>query len=83
MMKKLDVFLRKSTTFWLQTDGQMEHINQTLEQFQCQYCNYEQNDWYEMLPLVEYSYKNSVTTATQKSSVYANYVFYYTRHNTE
>ena len=77
-MKKLDVRLRKSTAFRPQTDGQTEchGINQTLEHYLCQYCNYEQNDWYEMLPLAEYSYNNSVTTATQMSPFYANYGFY-------
>ena len=46
LMKKLDVRLRKSTAFQPQTDGQTEHINQTLEHNLCQYCNYDQNDWY-------------------------------------
>ena len=76
LMKKLDVRLRKSTAFRPQTDGQTERINQTLEYYLRQYCNYEQNDWYEMLPLAEYSYNNSVTTATQMSPFYANYGFH-------
>ena len=75
-MKKLDVRLRESTAFRPQTDGQTECINQTLEHYLRQYCNYEQNDWYEMLPLAEYSYNNSVTTATQMSPFYANYGFH-------
>ena len=76
LMKKLDVRLRKSTAFRPQTDGQTERINQTLEHYLCQYCNYEQNDWYEMLPRAEYSYNNSVTTATQMSPFYTNYGFH-------
>ena len=76
LMKKLNVRLRKSTAFRPQTDGQTERINQTLEHYLRQYCNYEQNDWYEMLPLAEYSYNNSVTTATQMSPFYVNYCFH-------
>ena len=76
LMKKLDVHLRKSTAFRPQTDGQTERINQTLEHYLRQYCNYEQNDWYEMLPLAEYSNNNSITTATQMSPFYANYGFH-------
>ncbi|HEY4064592.1 MAG TPA: DDE-type integrase/transposase/recombinase, partial [Puia sp.] len=76
LMKKLDVRLRKSTAFRPQTDGQTERINQTLEHYLRQYCNYEQDDWCEMLPLAEYSYNNSVTTATQMSPFYANYGFH-------
>ena len=75
-MKKLDVRLIKSTAFPPQTDGQTERINQTLEHYLRQYCNYAQNDWYEMLQLAEYSYNNSVTTATQMSPFYANYGFH-------
>ena len=75
-MKKLNVWLRKSTAFRPQTDAQTERINQTLEHYLRQYCNYEQNDWYEMLPLAEYSYNNSVTTVTQMSPFYANYGFH-------
>src|SRR5436853_3212518 len=75
-MKKLDVRLRKSTAFRPQTDGQTERINQTLEHYLHQYCNYEQDDWCSMLPLAEYSYNNSVTTATQMSPFYANYGFH-------
>src|SRR5436853_1334020 len=76
LMERLDVRLRKSTAFRPQTDGQTERINQTLEQYLRQYCNYEQNDWYELLPLAEYAYNNSTTTATQLSPFYANYGFH-------
>src|SRR6266571_7712833 len=50
--------------------------NQSLEQYLRQYCNYEQDDWVDLLPLAEYAYNNSVTTATQMSPFYANYGFY-------
>ena len=76
LMKKLNVPLRKSTAFRPQTDGQTERINQPLKHYLRQYCDYEQNDWYEMLPLAEYSYNNSVTTATQIIPFYANYGFH-------
>ena len=76
LMKKLDVCLRKSTAFRPQTDGQTERISQTLVHYLRQYCNYEQNDRCEMLLLAEYSYNNSVTTATQMSPFYANYGFH-------
>ena len=76
LMERLDVRLRKSTAFRPQTDGQTERINQTLEQYLRQYCNYEQNDWYDLLPLAEYAYNNSTTTATQLSPFYANYGFH-------
>jgi len=40
------------------------------------FCNYEQYNWSEMLPMGEYAYNNSVTTATGLSPFYANYSFH-------
>jgi hypothetical protein len=37
------------------------------------FCNYDQNNWYELLPLAEYAYNNSVTSATGFTPFYANY----------
>ena len=68
--------IRSSLHLLLLTPRFTERINQTLEHYLRQYCNYEQNDWYEMLPLADYSYNNSVTTATQMSHFYANYGFH-------
>ena len=64
--------LRKSTAFHPQTDGQTERVNQSLEQYQRQYCNYEQDNWNDLLPLAEYAYNNSATTATEMSPFFAN-----------
>jgi len=65
-----------STAFHPQTDGQTESVNQSIEPFLCTFCNYEENNWSEMLPRGEYAYNNSVTTATGLSPFYANYVFH-------
>ena len=76
LMGRIDVQLRKNTAFHAQTDGQTERVNQSLVQYRRQYCNYEQDNWYVLLPLAEYAYKNSANTATQKSPFYANYGFH-------
>ena len=60
LLGRLDVRLRKSTAFHPQTDGQTERVNQSLEQSIRQYCNYEQDNWNDLLPLAEYAYNNSV-----------------------
>ena len=75
-MGRLDVWLRKSTAFHPQTDVQTERVHQSLEQYLRQYCNYEQDNWYDLLPLAEYAYNNSATTATEMSPFYVNYRFY-------
>src|SRR5436853_4614443 len=74
-MERLDIRLHKSTAFRPQTDGKTERVNQTWEQYLCQYCNYEQDNWCDLLPLAEYAYNNSATTATQMSPFLANYGF--------
>ena len=75
-MGRLDVRLGKSTAFHPQTDAQTERVNQSLEQYFRQYCNYEQDNWYNLLPLAEYTYNYSAITATQMSPFFANYGFH-------
>src|SRR4028119_258219 len=67
--------MKMSTTFQPETNGQTERVNQTVEQYLRNYANYEQNNWVEMLPLAEFAYNNSLTTATGLSPFYANYGF--------
>src|SRR5258708_10086285 len=45
-------------------DGQMEQINQVLEQYLCAYMNYQQDNWALLLPLAEFTYNNPVSTTT-------------------
>ena len=59
-----------STTFHLQTDGQMEWQNLTLEQFLQAYVTYQQNHWVEWLPLAEFAYNNSWQLTTGESLFY-------------
>lgn len=62
-----------STAFHPQTDGQTERLNQTIEAYLRAFVNYEQNNWTEVLPMAEFAYNNSTTSATNMSPFYANY----------
>ena len=62
-----------STAFHPQTDGQTERMNQLIEAHLGAYCNFEQNDWAEMLPMAEYAYNNPKHSATKITPFYANY----------
>jgi hypothetical protein len=64
---------RLSTTFHPQTDGQMECHNQTMEQYLRAFCNYEQDNWVELLPLAEFAYNNSAHTSTRMTPFWAMY----------
>jgi len=48
-----------SMTYQLETDGQTERMNQTLEEMLRMYVMDQQKCWEEFFPLVEFSYKNS------------------------
>jgi hypothetical protein len=65
-----------STSFYPQMDGQMERVNQTLENYLCTFFNYDQDNWYSLLPLEELAYNNSVVQAIQLIPFYTNYEFY-------
>jgi hypothetical protein len=73
IMARLGVRRNMSTSFRPQTDGQTERLNQVIEAWLRPHCNFEQNDWAELLPLCEFAYNNSHATATTMSPFYANY----------
>src|SRR5260221_3412184 len=56
----------------LEGDGQMEWINQVLEQYLQAYTNYQQDNWALLLPLVEFAYNNTTSTTTGISPFFAN-----------
>jgi hypothetical protein len=51
--------LNFSTTYHPETGGQMERMNQTLEDMIWMYMMDQQNHWEEFIPLVEFAYNNS------------------------
>jgi transposase InsO family protein len=57
--ESLGTQLNFSTTYHLETDGKTERINQILEGMSRMYVMDQKNHWEELLPLVEFTYKNS------------------------
>src|SRR5258706_12999115 len=53
-------------------DGQMECLNQVLEQYLQAYTNYQQDDWSSLLPLAEFTYNNATNETTGVSPFLAN-----------
>ena len=53
-------------------DGQTERTNQTLEQYLRAYCNYQQDNWSELLPLAEFAYNNAPNATTGITPFFAN-----------
>jgi len=55
-----------------EANGQAEWTNQTLEQYLHIYCNYQQDNWLELLPLAEFAYNNAPSATTGVSPFFAN-----------
>jgi len=72
----LGVKRRMSTAYHPQTDGQTERTNQVLEGYLFTFVNYNQHDWYQLLPLAEHPYNNSGTNVHQMTTFFANYGFH-------
>jgi len=53
-----------------EANGQAERTNQTLEQYLRIYCNYNQDNWAELLPLAEFTYNNTPNDSTGESPFY-------------
>ena len=68
----LDMKLHFTLGYQLEGDGQTEHTNQTLEQYIRVYCNYQQDNWYQLLPLGEFAYNNTPSTMTKVTPFFAN-----------
>lgn len=69
----LDMKLNFSTAYHPESDGQTERTNQSLEGYLRLYCNYQQDNWPDLLPIAEFAYNNAPHSATQVSPFFANY----------
>ena len=58
--------------YYPEADSQAERTNQMLEQYLYVYCNYQQNNWSELLPLAEFAYNNALSATTGVSLFFAN-----------
>jgi len=72
----LDMRLHFTSEYHLEANSQAEQTNQTLEQYLCIYCNYQQDNWSELLSLAEFAYNNTSSTTTGISSFFTNKGYY-------
>ena len=68
----LDMKLHFTSGYHPEGDGQTECMNQTLEQYLRVYCNYQQNNWSDLLPIAEFAYNNAPNATTGISPFFAN-----------
>ncbi|KAJ1028331.1 hypothetical protein NDA18_002995 [Ustilago nuda] len=62
-----------SMAYHPQTDGQTERVNQVIEQYLWMYCNYEQDDWANLLDAAAFVYNNTVHNSIGVSPFFACY----------
>lgn len=55
-----------------EANGQVERVNQSLEQYLRIYCSYHQDDWNVLLPIAEFTHNNTPSDATGLTPFYAN-----------
>ncbi len=72
LAKALDMELHFTSGYHPEADGQMEHANQTLEQYICIYCSYQQDNWDLLLPIAEFAYNNASNVSTRISPFFTN-----------
>lgn len=71
--KQLTIKLAMSTAYHPMSDGQSERVNKTLEESLRSYVNYNQNNWDQYLPLMEFAHNNVIHSSTQFSPFYLTY----------
>jgi len=72
LCKMMGIKQNMSTAYHPQSDGQTERANRTLEEMLRPYISYHQRDWDKYLPMMEFSYNNSVNPSTGYSPFFLN-----------
>jgi len=68
----LDMRLHFTSRYHPEANSQAKRTNQTLEQYLRIYCNYQQDNWSELLPLAEFAYNNAPSATTGVSPFFTN-----------
>ncbi|KAJ1088498.1 hypothetical protein NDU88_001655 [Pleurodeles waltl] len=74
--KTLNINRALSSGFHSQTNGQTERLNQGLEQYLRCFCNSTQSNWNTYLPIAEFSYNNTVHSASKVTPFFCSYGFH-------
>ncbi|MBW0558520.1 hypothetical protein O181_098235, partial [Austropuccinia psidii MF-1] len=73
LCQQLNISRDLSTAYHSETDGQIERVNQKLEQYLWMYFRCHQDYWNTWLPLAEFAYKNSDHSSTKQSPFFTVY----------
>ena len=73
LIELLEIQTKLSMAYYLQTDGQMERVNQKLKQYLRVFIDYRQEQQLDWLRTAEFAYNNKIYSATKVSSFKTNY----------
>jgi hypothetical protein len=76
IMGALGMTRNLSMAFHPETDSQTERVNAIMEQYLWAYCNYQQDNWKQLLPIAEFCYNNTQLETTRVTPFYANYGYH-------
>ena len=76
IMDTLGIKSKMSSPFHPPTDGQTERMNQALECYLRNYCNYKEDNWEEVLPMAEYAENNSLHSTVKMKPFFAKYGYH-------
>ena len=70
--KALDMKLHFTSSYHPKGNGQTEQMNQTSEQYLQVYCNYQQDNWSDLLPITKFACNSTPNATTGISPFFAN-----------
>lgn len=65
-----------ATGFHPESDGQTERINQTIALHPRTFCDYNQANWADLLPMAESAYNSTDHTSTGMTPLFANFGYH-------
>ena len=79
--KELGIEPQFSTAYHPQTQGQVENNNKWMETYLWMFCSHRQDDWADLLPMVEFAYNNHHHLSIDTTPFFANYGYHPTLTN--
>ena len=76
LCKRLGITSKLSTAYHPQTDGQSERANQDIERGLRAYCNYHQDNWVKLLPMLQFADNNVLSSATQMTPFFFDHGYH-------
>jgi hypothetical protein len=71
----LKINVKLSTTVHSKIDDQNEIANQKMKRYLRNYCNYQQNDWFEWLSMIEFVFNAAISASTKLFVFMINYEY--------